>query len=182
MDRPAQVLASAATQINFVVPAATAAGTATVTASNAGAVVATGTVNVDPVAAGIFSANSDGKGVAAAIAVHVKSDGSQTSDVVFQCGAAAGSCAATLLDLGVETDQVVLVLFGTGMRGFKQQATATIGGVSVPVAGPVAQSQYAGLDQLNLGPLPHSLAGRGELAIVVTVDGKVANAVTVSLR
>ena len=101
---------------------------------------------------------------------------------VFQCGAAAGSCTATPLDLGAAADQLILLLFGTGMRGFKQQATATIGGVSVPVAGPVAQSQYAGLDQLNLGPLPRALAGRGELTIVVTVDGKAANAVTVSLR
>ncbi len=114
--------------------------------------------------------------------MRIRSDGSQTSEVVFQCGTAAGSCVATPLDLGPATDQVILLVYGTGMRGFRQQATATIGGVSVPVAGPVAQSQYAGLDQLNLGPLPRSLAGRGELPLVVTVDGKTGNPVTVSLR
>ena len=37
-------------------------------------------------------------------------------------------------------------------------------------AGPVAQGQFDGLDQLNLGPLPRSLAGRGEVEVVVTVD------------
>jgi uncharacterized protein (TIGR03437 family) len=68
------------------------------------------------------------------------------------------------------------------MRGFKQQAVATIGGVSVSVTGPVAQSQYVGLDQVNLGPLPRSLAGRGEVAIALTVDGKAANSVTVNIQ
>ena len=181
ITRSAQVLASAATQINFVMPDATAAGTATLTVSSGGNTV-TGTVTVESVVPGLFSANADGKGAAAAIAVLVKSDGSQTSAPVFQCGTAAGSCAATPLDLGAATDQVVLLLFGTGMRGVKQQATATLGGTPVSVAGPVAQGQYAGLDQVNLGPLPRSLTGRGELVIQLTVDGKAANPVTVSFR
>jgi uncharacterized protein (TIGR03437 family) len=176
--RSAQVLATVSTQINFVVPAATAIGQATITVSN----VAVGTVMVDTVAPGLFSANADGKGVAAATAVLVKSDGSQTSEPVFQCGAAAGSCVATPLDLGSASDQLFVSLYGTGMRGFKQQAVATIGGVSVSVTGPVAQSQYVGLDQVNLGPLPRSLAGRGEVAIALTVDGKAANSVTVNIQ
>jgi probable HAF family extracellular repeat protein len=58
--------------------------------------------------------------------------------------------------------------------------TLTVGGVTVPVlyAGP--QGQYAGLDQVNAGPLPHSFEGRGEINAALTVDGKLANAVTVS--
>ena len=174
----AQVLASNSTQINFVMPAATATGQATITVSN----VSMGTVMVDTVAPGLFSANADGKGVAAAMAVLVRSDGSQTSEPVFQCGTAPGSCVATPLDLGAASDQLFLSLYGTGMRGFKQQAVATVGGVSVSVAGPVAQSQYVGLDQANLGPLPRSLAGRGEVAISLTVDGKACNAVTVNIQ
>jgi uncharacterized protein (TIGR03437 family) len=181
-QRAAQVLASAATQINFVVPAAAAIGQATVTVSNSGSVVAVGTVDVETVAPGLFSANGDGKGAAAAMALLVKSDGSQTSAPVFQCGTAAGSCVATPLDLGVASDQLFLLLFGTGMRGFQQQAAATVGGISVGVAGPAAQGQYVGLDQVNLGPLPRSLAARGEVPIVLTVDGKAANPVTVSVQ
>ena len=137
---------------------------------------------METVAPGLFSANADGKGAAAAIAVLVKGDGTQTSAPVFQCGSAAGNCVVTPLDLGAATDQLVLLLFGTGMRGVKQQATATIGGTPVSVAGPLAQGQYAGLDQVNLGPIPRSLAGRGELVIQITVDGKAANSVTVSFR
>jgi len=177
-ERAAQVLAAVPTQINFVVPAATAVGQATITVSN----VATSTVMVDAVAPGLFSANADGKGVAAALAVHVKSDGSQIIEPVFKCGAMAGSCVAAALDLGAASDQLFVSLFGTGMRGFKQQAVATVGGISVGVVGPVAQSQYVGLDQVNLGPLPRSLAGRGEIVIGLTVDGKTANPVTVHIQ
>ena len=178
----AQVLASASTQINFVMPSATAVGPATVAVSNGGIISSAGTVLVQTVAPGLFSANANGKGVAAAIALLVKSDGSQTSEPVFECGAAAGSCVAVPLDLGAASDQLFLSLFGTGMRGLTQPATATIGGTSVGVAGPVAQGQYVGLDQVNLGPVPRSLAGRGEVSIVLTVDGTAANPVTVSIQ
>jgi uncharacterized protein (TIGR03437 family) len=59
--------------------------------------------------------------------------------------------------------------------------TATIGGVpAVLYAG--AQGTYVGLDQVNLGPLSTSLAGRGEVPISLTVDGKAANTVTVAFQ
>ena len=34
-----------------------------------------------------------------------------------------------------------------------------------------------GLDQVNIGPLPSSLAGRGSVTILLTADGLTANAV-----
>ena len=43
-------------------------------------------------------------------------------------------------------------------------------------------SEFVGLDQINIGPLPPSLAGRGEVEIVVTADGMAANTVTVLIR
>ena len=42
----------------------------------------------------------------------------------------------------------------------------------------VAQGQFAGLDQVNIGPLPRTLAGRGEVNLYVTVDGNRSNTVT----
>ena len=178
----AQVLASVATQINLVMPASVATGQATITVAVSGGAPVSGTVQVEAVAPGLFSANASGKGVAASNALLVKSDGTQTPQNVFQCGAAAGSCTASPLDLGTGSDQLYVSLFGTGMRNATQRATATIGGVNVNLAGPVAQGQYAGLDQVNLGPLPRSLAGKGEQDVVLTVDGKQANVVTVRLR
>ena len=36
--------------------------------------------------------------------------------------------------------------------------------------------------QLNVGPLPMSLAGKGTSNVVLTVDGMTANTVTVSIQ
>jgi uncharacterized protein (TIGR03437 family) len=51
--------------------------------------------------------------------------------------------------------------------------------VEVLYAGP--QSAFPGLDQLNLR-VPRTLAGRGELPVVLVTAGKVSNPVTVSFK
>ena len=88
------------------------------------------------------------------------------------------------IDLSAETDQTYLSLYGTGFRGFSSASavTATVGGVNVPVVGTAAHSQFAGLDQVNIGPLPRTLAGKGDSSIVLKVDGKTSNAVIVNIR
>jgi uncharacterized protein (TIGR03437 family) len=177
-ERKAEVLGAASTQVNFVVPSGTAAGRASVAIGGA-----TGDILVVPVAPGLFSANADGKGVAAAVALHVKADGSQTSELVFRCGAAPGSCAGAPLDLGAATEQVYLSLYGTGIRNRSglQDVTATIGGqkADVEYAGP--QPAFSGLDQVNL-PIPRSLAGKGEVPVILTIAGRNANTVTVNIK
>ena len=52
----------------------------------------------------------------------------------------------------------------------------------VNVFGTAAVPQYTGEDVVNIGPLPRSLAGRGEVSVVLTFDGKPTNSVTVSVR
>jgi len=163
----AQVLAASPTQINFVVPATAGQGSATVTASLSGGSTISGAAFVSNVAPAFFSANSDGKGVAAALALTVAPDGAQTSQYIFDPAAPAGSRKGAPIDVSQPGTQVYLLLFRTGMRNATQKTVATVGGVPVNVAGPVAQSQYAGLDQVNLGPLPASLAGRCEVDIVL---------------
>jgi uncharacterized protein (TIGR03437 family) len=74
-------------------------------------------------------------------------------------------------------------LFGTGVR-FRSAlsgVSAKIGGTDVQVlfAGP--QGDFIGLDQLNI-QLPRSLAGRGEVDLVLTVDGKTSNTVRVNIK
>ena len=44
-----------------------------------------------------------------------------------------------------------------------------------------AQPRYAGLDQVNVY-VPRSLAGAGEVPIVLTADGVTANVVTVNIK
>ncbi len=177
-SRKADVIAAASTQLNLVVPPGTAPGRAEVSLPNA-----LGDILVDTVAPGVFSANADGKGVAAAIATHVKADGTQTTELVFLCGTTAGSCVSTPVDLGLSTDQVYLSLYGTGIRNRAglQDVTATVGGQNAEVQFAGAQKDFVGLDQVNIG-IPHSLSGKGEVPVVITVAGHNANSVTVNIR
>jgi uncharacterized protein (TIGR03437 family) len=76
------------------------------------------------------------------------------------------------------------LLFGTGIRGRSglPAVRLTLDGANVPVDYAGAQSEFAGLDQVNAGPIPRSFAGRGETAVELTVDAKPANIVTISFQ
>jgi uncharacterized protein (TIGR03437 family) len=180
IDRPAPLFFVSAGQINFQVPVGTAAGQTTVRVMQQNQVVARGQVGIESVSPGLFTANADGKGAPAALALRVAPDGGQSLVDVYRCGAALGSCAPVAIDLGGAADQVILELFGTGIRGRSAltAVTATIGGQAAEVqyAGP--QGGFAGLDQVNVR-VPRSLAGRGDVDVVLVVDGKTANTVTV---
>ena len=180
--RLAPLFAVSPGQVNFFLPETTQPGDALVTVLSGGHEAGSGTAQVELIAPGLFTANASGEGVAAAVALRITADGTQTSGLVFDGTAPAGLRTSVPIDLGSDDDQVYLLLFGTGMRHFQHNATATIDGASIGVAGPVDQGQFLGLDQVNLGPLPHLLAGRGEVDIDLTVDGKIANKVTVSIQ
>jgi uncharacterized protein (TIGR03437 family) len=183
VSRPADLYFVGPGQINFVVPAGTAAGLAQIGVQSGSQTSATSTLRIQPVAPALFSANSDGRGAAAAIVLRVAADGTQTSQVTFACGALAGSCANTPIDLATG-QQTYLLLFGSGIRGRTSLAnvSATVGGVTVPVAYAGDQGQFAGFDQVNLGPLPASLSGKSSADVLLTVDGVAANGVTVGFK
>jgi uncharacterized protein (TIGR03437 family) len=44
------------------------------------------------------------------------------------------------------------------------------------------QGFLAGLDQIDIGPLPQSLAGKSSQALIFTVDGTSTNTVTLSFQ
>ena len=168
-------------QINFVVPEGTASGMATVVITNGDATKPTTTVQVAPVAPGLFTANSQGAGVAAAIAIRrIIATQTDVPVPVFHCD--AGGCASDPIDLDTASN-VFLELFGTGIRGRTSLANvgATIGGTSVTVVFADAQGQFPGLDQVNLA-LPLTLQGKGETDVVLTVDGQTANKVRVNIH
>ncbi|MEO6723923.1 MAG: hypothetical protein ABIP14_01355, partial [Blastocatellia bacterium] len=87
------------------------------------------------------------------------------------------------VDLGPEGDQVFLILYGTGWRYHSSLSAVTtkIGGVNAETSYAGLQGDYAGLDQLNVR-LPRSLAGRGEVDVMLSVDGTAANVVRVSVK
>lgn len=177
-----QMLALAPVQVNFVVPSEAAIGIADVSLTAGSRKLASGVLSLERVAPSLFTANADGKGVAAGVALTVAAGGGQTAQLIFDATAPAGSRRGVPIDVSRTGEEVYLLLFGTGMRNATQKAAATVGGLDVGVLGPTAQGEFAGLDQVNLGPLPAALAGRGEVEIRLSADGKLANKVTVLIQ
>ena len=77
------------------------------------------------------------------------------------------------IDMGPVTDDVYLVLYGSGIRSRSslENVSASIAGMAVPALYAGAQGQLPGVDQLILG-LPHSLAGTGATLLELAIDGK----------
>ena len=71
-------------QINFQVPPGTVVGKATITITNAQAVSTSASILIEKTAPGLFAANANGQGVAAAVLVRVKPDSSQSFEPIAQ--------------------------------------------------------------------------------------------------
>jgi uncharacterized protein (TIGR03437 family) len=182
-DRLAPLFFVSPQQANFQIPAGTATGAAFLTFTNGSITTSTSVVQVVKVAPGIFSANSDGQGVAAASVLRAKANGAQSYEPVARFDAGLSRFVTAPIDLGPDTDQLFLILYGTGFRGRTSLSTvtATIGGTSAMVAFADVAPGFIGLDQVNL-LIPRSLAGHGEVDVVLTVDGKVANTVKINIK
>jgi len=180
VERLAPLFFVAPAQINCLIPPGTAPGDAAVTVTNTGNVAATGGVKIAVSAPGLFSANANGQGVAAGVALRVKGDGVRVFEPIAFFDPAQNRFVPSAIDLGPGSDQVFLVLFGTGFRNHSS-LEMEIGGTNAEVlyAGP--QGELVGLDQVNVRLL-HSLLGRGEVDLSLTVDGKTANTVRVQIR
>jgi uncharacterized protein (TIGR03437 family) len=165
-------------------PEGTAAGRATVAVRKQDGATVSGTIVVTPTAPGLFSANATGQGVGYINAIRVDSAGVQTPLTVFTFDQTQQAIVASPLSLGGPTDAVYLILAGTGIRGIKAltNVSAQVGGTAVPATYAAAQGQYPGLDQVNIGPLPRTLAGRGEINLYLTVDGNRSNTVTLNIQ
>ena len=164
-------------QVNYEIPAGTAPGVAIVTVKSGDGVLSTAPLVIAAVAPGIFTLNPTG--LAAAYAFRI-SGANQTYENVYQVDS-TNSVVPRPIDLGPSGDQVYLLLYGTGLRA-ASNVSVTIGGVAVPVIFSGAQGQFAGEDQVNVGPIPRSLAASGSVAVVLTADGHVANSVSVTIK
>lgn len=169
----ASLLYVSPTQINYIVPANVDPGTAVVTVMNGGSVIAVGTVVVETVSPGIFTILASGKGTPVA---QTTFDGTLFQAVGYTDG------SARALNVGTASRPNYLILYGTGLRrrSNMNNVRVTIGGVQAEVTFLGAHSRLAGLDQMNL-KLPLELRGRGNVDVVVTLDGKTANAVSISV-
>ncbi len=183
VERAARLYFVSPTQVNFLLPAGTALGAAQVKISSGDNIVSTQIIQIATVAPGLFTTNADGRGVPAAQALRVRIDGIQLYEPVAQLDRQTNRFVPLPLDFGLASDQLFLVLYGTGWRGRTSLAnvTARVGGVNVPVLYAGAQNELAGLDQINLS-LPRELKGRGEVDVQLTVDGQALNVVRIALR
>lgn len=171
-ERPAQLFYSGPTQINFLTPAGTRPGGAVLRIYSGNTLQTSALINVASVAPGLFSASADGQGLAAAVVTTVHPDGTQTYEL-----------ATTPITLAADGTIVVVSFYGTGIRNVSgaEQVTATINGTALEVLYAGAQSEYPGLDQVNV-KLPPSLAGSGEVDVTLTIAGKPANTVRLNIR
>ena len=120
-------------------------------------------------------------GVAAANAVRVVG-----STVTFEDVAQLGETGfiPKCINLGPASQSVFLALYGTGVQvvGPGVTLTATIGGLAVPVTFVGPQGSFAGLDQINIGPIPRQLIGAKVVDVVIRVNGVAANTVQVCIE
>lgn len=182
IERLAPLFFVSPTQINCQLPAGTMNGRATLTVTRNNATVGFGTAAITALAPALFAANANGQGIAAAVVLRIR-DGVPSYEPVARYDTMQSRFVAAPIDLGPETDQVFLLLFGTGLRFRSSLAavSATIGNLAAQVSYAGAQGDLIGLDQINLA-LPRSLSGRGEVNLALTVDGQAANTVTISFR
>lgn len=159
------------TQVNFLIPAGVALGTATVTITS-GTNTSAGAAVIRKVAPAIFTANASGSGQPAAYLVRNR-NGVQTQEPL-----------GTEIDLGPAGDEVFLILFGSGIRGTSSQnnVSVSLGTDAGQVTFAGAQGSLVGVDQINVR-LPRTLAGRKDVPIVITTEGQATtNNVRVSFR
>jgi uncharacterized protein (TIGR03437 family) len=167
-------------QVNLILPAGTAEGAARLVVTRADTVSASSTFMVANVSPGIFTANADGRGVAAATAVLV-SRAVQTAVAVFRCDGGPGSCVAHPMDLGGEGERLFVSLYGTGLRRAPGAVRAFAGSLPLTVQFAGAQGQYPGLDQVNV-EIPAALRGVGVVEIELEQEGIRSNRVQISIR
>lgn len=166
-------------QINFVVPANAKLGANTLSVN--GSSNSSGKVLVSNVAPALLTVDSSGTGIPVGMVLRVTADGNATTDTLYQTGTQVFT--AKPINLSSSADRVYLILYGTGIRRHSPNPVqAMIGGVKVPVQYAGAQSQYPGFDQVNLGPLPQTLAGKGSSDLVLTVDGVPTSGLKVTIQ
>lgn len=182
VSRLAQVFYASPTQINFQIPPGTASGPATVTVASLDGITApaSASAQIAGVSPGIFQLNSTA--LAAAEVVRVPPDRPQTIEQVYQLDA-ANNVTPLLISVDPVNGAVYLSVFGTGLAN-AQTVAVTVGGqpVTVTYFGAQGYSNPYGLDQVDVGPLPSSLAGRGRVNIILTADGQTANPVEIYIQ
>ncbi|MCI0419549.1 MAG: hypothetical protein L0312_10055, partial [Acidobacteria bacterium] len=184
VEKSALMLFVSPIQINYVAPRDLNSGTATVKLIDEGGVaISIGFAEILRLSPGIFTADASGQGVPAAVIVRVKPGNVEITEPVAQFDEAQKKFVPIALDLGPESEIVVLTLFGTGWRGLNSPANVSvkIGGIDCPVEYAGSQPTLEGLDQIN-ARLPRALIGKGDVEVEVKNENTTANIVQLKIR
>lgn len=173
-------------QVNFQIPPDARLGWGTIDVTRSNGTRFSELIRIEPVSPGLFTANSDGKGVPAAVALRIEQNGTQRYSAVSRFDGTRH--VPVPIDLGEQPPgsswpKNFILLYGTGISGIgdPNRLKVTVGGETMPVYGAAAVPGYAGLDQVNVELLPF-VAGRGEVDLILTVDGQVANTVRINIK
>ena len=153
--RSAEVFYVSPEQVNFCVPAATETGLAEVAITNPDGFISRSTIEVAPVAPGLFTINGQGFG----------------EGVILN----ADTLQAGPFDPGGGT--LRLSLFATGVRN-AVNASVTAAGRSLTLESVNASPALPGLDELHV-LVPAAFRGAGTVELVVNADGRHSNQVAV---
>ncbi len=145
----------------------------------AGGIVTTGAINIAAAYPALFF-QFNGEFTAAGYVTRSR-NGQLTDEPIVQNS--NGAIAPLPIDLGPETDQVYLILFGSGIGkpGTAATVIVSVGGINVTPTYVGAQGTWAGLDQFNV-PIPRAMVGKGKVDVVVTVNGKASNIINVTFK
>ncbi len=151
-------------QVNFLLPANLPLGNQAVVIRNNG-VAHNGTVTIAQNAPAIFTFNATGLGVIAGSVLRVRNNVALYEELAQST---SDGFITRAIDLGPASDQIYLVMFGTGWRQAGNATRVLLGGevITPQFAGP--QGSLVGLDQIN-ALVPRSLLGRGRLSVVVGI-------------
>lgn len=187
MARLAPLFYVSPTQINFEIPPGTAEGVAAIsigpTGMNGNSFTGFGNLEIARVAPGLFTADATGRGYPAALVYRYRNGAYLSADPVTRYDQATSRIVAVPIDTTLTTDELYLILFGTGLRHRSGLGaiTAQIGGHDAQVLYAGAQGGFVGLDQLNLRMPPALATASGEFDVTISVDGRLANTVRLAI-
>jgi uncharacterized protein (TIGR03437 family) len=169
VQRLAPIVSVSPTVAQFVVPSETASGSATVTITSGGGSTSTAPLQIETVEPYLYSvACYPWCNAPQGFLVRVR-NGVETVEPFID-----ENHLFIPIDLGPPTDQVYLVMFGTGFRHYSSLdgVSAEVGGVDAAIQYIGPQGQIAGLDEVKV-LLPRAMAGASDgVYVLITVDGK----------
>jgi hypothetical protein len=150
----------------------------TLTPANATMTYSNGTYTTTLGINGTLTATVPGGTVDVDVMLH--GDGAQAITMHADGTQSVQSIGARAVELGAPSDVVVLQFYASGIRN-AGEVRVRIDGEEVAVLYSGAADRFSGLDQVSV-QVPRSLAGRGEVEMLLTADGQTAAPVRLQIQ